>query len=357
MKIGILTGGGDCPALNAVIRAAVKTASGYGWETLGIEEGFNGLIQKKIRPLGLRDVSGILQLGGTILGTTNAANPFKYPVMEGSRTVERDVSDMVLANFRSLGLDALVVIGGDGTLTIAQRLHEKGLPIVGVPKTIDNDIECTTITFGFDTAVNTARDALDKLHTTAESHRRVIVVEVMGRYAGWIALHSGIAGGADVILIPEIPFEISKVAEKILDREQRGKSFSIVVAAEGAKPRGGEFTHVGPREAGKELRLGGIGAEVAKAIEGKTGKETRLVILGHLQRGGPPTTFDRVLGTRFGSEAIRLIRDGLFGEMVSLAPPNVDSVPIRDAISRMKKVPLDSDILLSARCIGISFGD
>jgi phosphofructokinase-like protein len=358
MRIGILTGGGDCPALNAVIRAAVKTAIGFGWEVFGIEEGFDGLVQCKTRTLTKASVSGILHLGGTILGTTNAANPFAYPTsLDGGKIVERDISDTVVANIRKLGLDALIVIGGDGTLRIAQKFYEKGIPLVGVPKTIDNDIDGTVVTFGFDTAVNTARDALDKLHTTAESHRRVIVVEVMGRYAGWIAVHSGVAGGADVILIPEIPYDPGKVAESIMARERLGKHFSIVVVAEGAFPKGGELTHAEPKRAGREQRLGGVAERVASAITGLTGKETRVVVLGHLQRGGPPTTFDRVLGTRFGAAAARLIHKGAFGRMVALVPPDVESIPIREAIEKMKTVSVNHDIIESAREIGISFGD
>ena len=358
MRVGILTGGGDYPALNAVIRAAVKTSVGFGWEVLGIEEGFDGLVHCKTRVMNAASVSGILHLGGTILGTTNAANPFSYPVLgDGGKTVERDISDAVLANFHKLGLEALIVIGGDGTLGIAQKFYEKGMPVVGVPKTIDNDIGGTVITFGFDTAVNTARDALDKLHTTAESHRRVIVVEVMGRHAGWIAVHSGIAGGADIILIPEIPYDLSKVAQSIMTRERLGKHFSMVVVAEGAFPAGGALTHADAKQAGREQRLGGVGDRVASAITELTGKETRVVVLGHLQRGGPPTTFDRVLGTRFGAGAARLIRKGGFGRMVALMPPDVESVPIREAIGRMKTVPVDNDIIESAREIGIGFGD
>src|SRR5437667_4079884 len=243
MRIGILTVGGDCPGLNAVIRAAVQTSVGYGWEVVGIEEAFDGLVHCRTRELTNASVSGILHLGGTILGTTNAADPFCYPVPGGNgKMAECDISDSVVANFRKLGLDALIVIGGDGTLSIAQKFYEKGIPLVGVPKTIDNDIGGTIITFGFDTAVNTARDALDKLHTTAESHRRVLVVEVMGRHAGWIAVHSGIAGGADIILIPEIPYDPAKVADSIMHRERLGKHFSIVVVAEGAFPAGGRPT-------------------------------------------------------------------------------------------------------------------
>lgn len=358
MRVGILTGGGDCPALNAVIRAAVKTSVGFGWEVLGIEEGFDGLVHCKTRPMNAASVSGILHLGGTILGTTNAANPFCYPIVgEGGCVVERDLSDAVISNFRKLGLDALIVIGGDGTLGIAEQFYEKGTPLVGVPKTIDNDIGGTAVTFGFDTAVNTARDALDKLHTTAESHRRVIVVEVMGRHAGWIAVQSGIAGGADIILIPEIPYDPAKVAQSVMTRERLGKHFSIVVVAEGAFQKGGEPTHLEAKRAGREQRLGGVGEIVASAISELTGKETRLVVLGHLQRGGQPTTFDRVLGTRFGAAAARLVRKGAFGRMVALIPPDVESVPIREAIGKMKTVPVNNDIIESAREIGISFGD
>lgn len=358
MRVGILTGGGDCPALNAVIRAAVKTCAGFGWEVLGIEEGFNGLVHGNVRQLNPASVSGILHLGGTILGTTNAANPFCYPMPgEGGCTVERDISDSVVSNFQKLGLDALIVIGGDGTLNIAEKFYQKGIPLVGVPKTIDNDICGTDVTFGFDTAVNTARDALDKLHTTAESHRRVIIVEVMGRNAGWIAVHSGIAGGADVILIPEIPYDPSKVAHSVMTRERQGKHFSIIVVAEGAFQKGGGLMHIEAKQPGREQRLGGVGQHVASAIGELTGKETRVVVLGHLQRGGQPTTFDRVLGTRFGAAAARLIRKGMFGRMVALIPPDVQSIPIREAIGKLKTVPLDSDIIESAREIGISFGD
>jgi phosphofructokinase-like protein len=358
MRIGILTGGGDCPALNAVIRAAVKTSVGLGWEVLGIEEGFDGLMHCKTRPLTKASVSGILHLGGTILGTTSAANPFMYPTLDDrGKTVERDLSHKVVSNVRKLGLDALIVIGGDGTLAIAERFYEKGIPLVAVPKTIDNDIGGTAICFGFDTAVNTARDALDRLHTTAESHRRVIVVEVMGRHTGWIAVHSGVAGGADIILIPEIPYNPSKIAETIIMRERLGKHFSIVVVAEGAFEQGGKPTYAEPKRPGREPRLGGVGERVASTVSELTGKETRVVVLGHLQRGGPPTTFDRVLGTRFGAAAARLIHNGAFGRMVSLMPSEVKSIPIRDAIGQRKMVPIDSDIIESAREIGISFGN
>jgi phosphofructokinase-like protein len=358
-RVGILTGGGDCPGLYAVIRAIARTAFNLGWEVYGIEDGFEGFLVKKIRRLHAPDIRGILQLGGTILGATNRANPFEYPVSHRGRVTVRDRSDEVLRRFKAWGLGGLVAIGGDGTLGIAERLYRKGLPVVGVPKTIDNDIAATVITFGFDTAVSTATDALDKLHTTAESHKRVMVVEVMGRHAGWIALHSGVSGGADVILIPEIPFDIDKVCEVIRRREQSRRSFSIVVAAEGAAPRGGPITTKGPKEAGREVRLGGIAESLAEEIGRKTGKETRSLVLGHLQRGGSPSSFDRLLGTRLGAAAMRIVDQGLFGRMVALDPPRVRAVRLSTAVGhgKMRKVPLDSDVIRSARDIGIGFGD
>jgi 6-phosphofructokinase 1 len=358
-RVGLLTGGGDCPGLNAVIRAASRTAFYLGWEVWGVEDGFDGLLTRNVRRLTARHVRGILQLGGTILGTTNRRNPFQYPLRKGKTVVETDRSDEVVRNFKALGLDALVAIGGDGTLGIAERFSRKGLRIVGVPKTIDNDIPATVVTFGFDTAVSTATDALDKLHTTAEAHKRVMVVEVMGRYTGWIALHSGVSGGADVILIPEIPFEVEKVCEAIRVRERAGREFSIVVVAEGAVGRHGQRVVRGPKEVGREQRLGGVGEWLALEIARHTGKETRELVLGHLQRGGQPTSFDRLLGTRFGAAAMRLVAEGRFGTMVALAPPKVLAVPLARAVGhgRMKKVPLDSDILQSARDMGIGFGD
>ncbi len=354
--IGILTGGGDCPGLNAVIRAVVKSAWNLGWQVYGIRDGFEGLINPKktflLRP---KDITGILHIGGTILGTTNRGNPFALKTKSG-KTI--DLSKKLIKNFKSLKLDALVVIGGDGTLSIAQKLFEKGIPLVGVPKTIDNDLSGTVITFGFDTAVSTATDALDKLHSTAKSHQRVMVVEVMGRYSGWIALNSGISGGADIILIPEIPFKMEKVGEKVKERYRKKKNFCIVVVAEGAKPAGGDLFTKECREAGRgELLLGGIGEWVAKEITRLTGKETRSLVLGHLQRGGQPTTFDRLLGTRFGAAAVRLITNKKYGQMVSLSPPNIESVPITQAIGVRKMVPADSDTIKSARALGISFGD
>ena len=360
MRVGILTGGGDCPGLNAVIRAATRTAFNMGWEVYGIEDGFDGLLTRNVRRLTRRDVRGILQLGGTILGTTNRRNPFCYPVARNGKTVEKDRSAEVVRNFRALGLRALIAIGGDGTLGIAERLFRKGVPIVGVPKTIDNDIPATLITFGFDTAVSTATDALDRLHTTAEAHKRVMVVEVMGRYTGWIALHCGVSGGADVILIPEIRFDVDKVCDTIRARERAGRDFSIVVVAEGAIPRRGQMMTRGPKEAGREVRLGGIAEWLAAEIAVRCdGKETRSLVLGHLQRGGPPTSFDRLLGTRFGSAAMRLVAEKKFGSMVALDPPRVLAVPLRVAVGKgkLKKVSLGSDTIRSARDMGIGFGD
>ena len=359
-RVGILTGGGDCPGLNAVIRAASRTAFNMGWEVYGIEDGFDGLLTRKVRRLSRRDVRGILQLGGTILGTTNRRNPFLYPVSRNGRIVETDRSAEVVRNFRALGLHALIAIGGDGTLGIAERLFRKGIRIVGVPKTIDNDIPATLITFGFDTAVSTATDALDRLHTTAEAHKRVMVVEVMGRYTGWIALHSGVAGGADVILLPEIPFDVDKVCDTIRARERAGREFSIVVVAEGAVPVHGRMMTQGPKEAGREVRLGGIAEWLAAEIASRCGgKETRSLVLGHLQRGGPPTSFDRLLGTRFGSAAMRMVGEKKFGAMVALDPPRVLAVPLRVAVGKgkLKRVPLASDVIRSARDMGIGFGD
>jgi 6-phosphofructokinase 1 len=359
-RVGILTGGGDCPGLNAVIRAASRTAFNMGWEVYGIEDGFDGLLSRNVRRLTRRDVRGILQLGGTILGTTNRKNPFCYPVSRDGEVVEKDRSAEVVRNFRALGLRALIAIGGDGTLGIAERLSRKGLPVVGVPKTIDNDIPSTMITFGFDTAVSTATDALDRLHTTAEAHRRVMVVEVMGRYTGWIALNSGVAGGADVILLPEIPFDVDSVCDTIRARERAGRDFSIVVVAEGAVPRHGRMVTRGPRQAGREVRLGGIAEWLASEIESRCGgKETRSLVLGHLQRGGPPTSFDRLLGTRFGSAAMRLVVEEKFGSMVALDPPRVLAVPLRVAVGKgkLKKVPVGYDVIRAARDMGIGFGD
>jgi 6-phosphofructokinase 1 len=355
-RIAILTGGGDAPGLNAVIRAVVKSAANCNCETIGLEDSFDGLIEpNRWRKLTPRDVTGILRIGGTILGTTNRGNPFAYPVETTGG--KRDYSARCVETFRELKLDALVVIGGDGTLTIAYEFFKRGIPIVGVPKTIDNDIVETTNTFGFDTAVSFATDAIDRLHTTAEAHHRVMVVEVMGRYAGWIALYAGVAGGADVILIPEIPFDLEKVAARIRAREQFGARFSIVVAAEGARPVGGTVSVIKEAAGAYVERLGGIGAAVASQLEALTGKETRSVVLGHLQRGGAPTSFDRVLATRFGARAVELILDGQFGTMVAFHPPDIVAVPLEKIVGRTRNVPPDFDVVRTARAMGISLGD
>jgi 6-phosphofructokinase 1 len=355
-RIGILTGGGDAPGLNAVIRAVVKAGHNSGIEVIGLEDSFDGLLDpSRSRRLLPNNVTGILRLGGTILGTTNRGNPFEYPRLDGQG--KADYSDQVVKTFEEMKLDALVVIGGDGTLQIAHQFHLKGIPIVGVPKTIDNDIWGTTSCFGFDTAVSFAADAIDRLHTTAEAHKRIMVVEVMGRYAGWIALHAGVAGGADVILIPEIAYDLDKIVERLRQRESFGARFSIVVVAEGAKPVDGRVTLLEEAKAGHVERLGGIGAVLAHALSEKTGKEARYVVLGHLQRGGAPTAFDRVLATRFGGKAVELLMRGVFGRMVANNPPDIVPIPLADVVGKTKTVPLDYDLLRTARAVGVALGD
>jgi len=355
VRLAISTGGGDAPGLNAVIRAAVLTAVHRGWECVGIKRGFGSLLgEGELMPLGPQEVRGITHLGGTILGTSNRGNPLKWRVQrpDGSWE-ERDRTQELFESVRANRLDALIAIGGEGTLGIVHTLWQKGLPVVGVPKTIDNDVGATVATFGFDTAVATATDAIDKVHSTAESHERVMVVEVMGRNAGFIALHAGLAGSADVILIPEIPFDIDRVCDKIRRREAEGRHFSIVVAAEGAVPKGGAVSLIDPAHE----RLGGIADKVAHSIEQMTGKETRSLVLGHLQRGGSPTTFDRLLALRFGAAAVRLVAERQFGMMVALQPPRIVAVPLAEAIATPRRVPLDSDTITTARDLGISFGD
>jgi 6-phosphofructokinase 1 len=358
MRIGMLTGGGDCPGLNAAIRAVVKSAVRLGWDVVGFRGGFEGLLGAgDTMPLTYENTSGILQLGGTILGAASKGH-FSAKTGHGqTRGVPPDALREAQATLRRLQIGALVVAGGDGTLTIAQAFHEAGTPLVAVPKTIDNDLKATVVTFGFDSAVACATDALDRLHSTAESHNRVIVLEVMGRYAGWIAVHAGIAGGGDVILIPEIPFSYEAIARQIEARERRGKRFTLIVAAEGARELGGEFVTKGEQVKDKEARLGGIGERVAVEIARRTGKETRAVVLGHLQRGGAPTTFDRLLATRLGTGAVQMIADRQFGMMASLQPPDVVPVPIVEAIGQIRRVPPDGNIVRTARALGISLGD
>ncbi|MBC7251291.1 MAG: 6-phosphofructokinase [Anaerolineae bacterium] len=358
-RIGVLTGGGDCPGLNAVIRAVVKTAiNDYGWEVIGIEDGFEGLIlPDKTRELRISDVRGILPRGGTILGTTNRANPFAYVTRKkDGRVVTRDVSDEVILRLRDLRLDALIVIGGDGSLKISYEFFQKGVPIVGVPKTIDNDISCTDVTFGFDTALDTATQAIDKLHTTAESHHRVMIVEVMGRDAGWLALEAGLAGGADVILIPEIPFDLYNVDEKIERRDREGRRFSIVVVAEGSRPVGGEQFYQPRKDPTAPRRLGGVSQWVADELGKMCDHEIRVTVLGHVQRGGSPSSFDRILGTRFGAAAVHLVSERRFGEMVALRGETIEAVSLKDAVSQLKTVPLDSDLIRTARSLDICLG-
>jgi 6-phosphofructokinase 1 len=359
MRIGLLTGGGDAPGLNAVIRTVVLSAAYRGWDVLGIRHGFAGLLGEcDVAPLTRDSVRGIAHLGGTILRTTNRGNPLSFPcVQPDGSLIEKDCTDELVENANRLGVEALIAIGGDGTLGIALELVKRGLRIVGVPKTIDNDVSCTVTTFGFDTAVNTAIEAIDKLHTTAESHDRVMVMEVMGRHAGFIALHSGVAATADVILIPEIPYDIDKVCEKIMARDRAGQNFSIVVAAEGAYPKSealDDLAHPRPRRA---IRAGVVAEQLVNQIHKVTGKECRSLVLGHLQRGGMPTGYDRLLATRFGAAAVRAVEDEAWGQMVALQSPHLVTVPIAEVIRQEKKVEPTHDIVLAARSTGISLGD
>ena len=336
----MMTGGGDCPGLNAVIRAVTKSAMiGHGLEVFGIEDGYEGLIQKRGHMLSSQEVSGILTHGGTILGTSNTADPFKVPVQKGNQTVFEDQSAIAIHHFNDWGLDGLVIAGGDGTLTIASKLFAKGVPVVGIPKTIDNDLPGTDCTFGYDTAINIVMDCIDRLHTTAESHNRVMVVEVMGRHAGWIALEAGLAGGADVILIPEIPLEIKKVCDLIKRRHQRGKTFSIIAVAEGFQLKDQNVTLDKKVDDFGHVHLGGIGSVISDIVEKNTGFETRVTVLGHIQRGGSPTAFDRVLGTRFGVKACELVEQKQFGYMASLAGREIRAVPLSEAVGKLKTVP------------------
>ncbi len=357
-RVGVLTGGGDCPGLNAVIRAVTKAALDGGLEVMGIEDGYLGLIEDRMRVLRNPDVSGILAQGGTILGASNKANPSAYAVPEGDGWVVRDVREQIIEHCRKAALDALVIIGGDGTMSGAAELIERGLRVVGVPKTIDNDLWGTEITFGHDTAVATATDAVDKVHSTASSHHRVMVVELMGRYAGWIALHAGMAGGADVILIPEIPFDIHKIAEKCIKRSKVGKRFTIIVVGEGAIPAGGKqfIDHV-DESSPDPVRLGGVGRFVAQEVEKTAGIDCRSIVLGHIQRGGMPTARDRLLATKFGYHAFELLAAGKFNRMVVQQDAKIGSVPIADVAGRVRTVPLDHILIRAGRAIGVSFGD
>lgn len=359
-KIVISTGGGDAPGLNAVIYSVVHSCTRRGWEVYGSKKGYGGFfeIDEMVR-LYPRDVEGIYSTGGTILGSTNKGNPFSTPVENlAGETQVVDLSDKILRNFHRMGFDCHIAIGGDGSLEIAHRFAEKGMPVIGIPKTIDNDLEATDRTFGFDTAVSTATEALDKLHSTAKSHQRVMVVEVMGRDSGWIALYSGIAGGADAILLPEIPFDMEAVCQKIADNELRDKKYSIVVVAEGAGTRDGKRFNKGMGEVGRqEVVLGGVGEWVACEIRRRMEKDTRSLVLGHLQRGGSPTTFDRLLALRFGAAAVRLVEEGVVGHMVALIDSKMEAVPIAEAIAARKKVDLTSDKIMTAREIGICLGD
>jgi len=357
-RIGILTGGGDCPGLNTVIRAVVKCASKRGWETLGFLGGYEGLLDPlRYRALDYKEMDALLFVGGTVLGTSNKGR-FAAKIGHGeSNRIPREILDQAKANFQKLGLRALVVVGGDGSLSSAQQLFEHGVPVVGVPKTIDNDLEATAVTFGFDSAVACATDALDRLRTTAQSHDRVMVLEVMGRYTGWIAVTAGVSGGGDVILLPEIPFRYEAVCAKIAEREREGKHFTLVVVAEGAREQGSDYVTAGSAEQNREARLGGLGAVVAAEIQQRTGKETRVCVLGHLQRGGAPTSCDRLLCTRFGARAVQLIAEEQYGYMVALCASDTVAVKLSDAVGRLRTVPPNGDIVQTARALGISFGD
>ena len=359
-KVVISTGGGDAPGLNAVIYAVVHSCIRRGWEVYGSKSGYGGFLDTEdMVQLNLRSVEGIYATGGTILGSTNKGNPFARPVENLAGEVQViDVSDKILRNFNRLGFYCHIAIGGDGSLRLAQRFAEKGMPVIGVPKTIDNDLEATDRTFGFDTAVSTATNALDKLHSTAKSHNRAMVVEVMGRDSGWIALYSGISGGADVILLPEIPFDMEHVCAKISDNELHDKNYTVIVVAEGAVEKGGTVFKKGTGELGREEAiLGGVGEYVAQQIRQQTNKDTRSLVLGHLQRGGSPTNFDRLLALRFGTAAVRMVEEGLFGYMVALESSKMGAVPIADAVRARKMVDLSSDKVLTARNIGICLGD
>lgn len=356
-RIGVLTSGGDCPGLNAVLRGVVRAADNLGWEVVGFRDGYEGLLPEggDYMVLDRRTTAGIMHLGGTIIGTTNRGH-FVAKIRAGEKAaIPDEIIDKARRTFDHLGLEALVSIGGDGSLTTALQLHESGFPVIGVPKTIDNDLEATAMTFGFDSAVACVADALDRLHTTASSHKRVMVLEVMGRHAGWIALYGGLAGGADIILIPEIPFDMDRVCEQVIAREKDGCKSTMIVVAEGASPKDGRQSRLST--ASGEYRLGGVGDMVGREVEARTGKETRVCVLGHLQRGGAPTALDRILGTRFGVQAVKLIEEGKFGQMVSYHNYETLSVPIEEAVHRLRRVDPNGQMVSTARAVEITFGD
>jgi phosphofructokinase-like protein len=359
MHILVNTGGGDAPGLNAVIRSVTLSALRRGWKVTGIRRGYHGLLateKEGLVDLTRDKVRGIAHLGGTILGTVNKGHPFEFITEKDGKKVLTDISDQIMDRYRELGADAVVAIGGDGAFRIANRFAKKGMKIVGVPKTIDNDLSCTQATFGFDTAVTVATEAIDRLHTTAESHERVMVVEVMGRYAGWIAMHAGVAGNAHVILMPELPYDINKVVAHLKRRYANGRRYAVVVCAEGAAPKDGTMSTIG-EELGREVRIGGLAEHLAAEINRLTGFETRSLVLGHLQRGGSPTHRDRLLALRFGAAAVRMVEQGKFGHLVAYHPPHMVPVLIEEAIAVMKTVPLDSDTVQTARDLGICLGD
>jgi ATP-dependent phosphofructokinase / diphosphate-dependent phosphofructokinase len=358
-KIAILSGGGDCPGINAVIRAVTKKAIlEYGMEVIGIEDGFEGAIHNRCRKLEYNDVSGIITLGGTILGTSNTANPYRHAVKENDKVIFEDVSQTTLFNLKKLDIECLVCIGGDGTLSIASRLYQDGIPIVGIPKTIDNDLKGTDITFGFDTALSIATEGIDRLHTTAQSHHRAMVIEVMGRNAGWIALHAGVAGGGDIIIIPEIPYSPEIIAEKVKERNRKGKRFSIIVVSEGARAKDGNtVVQRVVKESTDPIRFGGVGFVLGAKIEELSGIETRTVVMGHLQRGGTPTAFDRVLATRLGTRAVDMLVNRNYGHMVGVKGASLVEVPLAEVADGQRKIEPDEPLLQSARSIGASFGD
>lgn len=358
-RIAILTGGGDCPGINAVIRSITKKAIlEEDMEVIGIEDGYHGIVENRYRRLYYDDVSGILTLGGTILGTSKIANPYRYPIGKGKNLRFKDLSKEAIANIKKLEIEALVCIGGDGTLGISYKIFRDGVPVIGVPKTIDNDIRGTDITFGFDSAVYIATEGIDRIHTTAQSHHRVMIIEVMGHRAGWLALYSGIAGGGDIILIPEIPYDIEIIAEKLKERNRKGKRFSIIVVAEGARPKGGDVVIQRiVKESSDPIRLGGIGFVLGELIEKQTSLETRTVVMGHLLRGGTPTPFDRILATRLGTKALELIINKRFGYMVAVKGDSISEVLLKDVAGGIRKVPLNHHMIKVARSVGTSFGD